>query len=466
MHFPKFSSALSHPKYALAQELDVQLMSEEMGFSIDQLMELAGLSVAEAVDTCYPGDRVSRILVIAGPGNNGGDGLVAARHLTHFGRHVTICYPTHKPTDKPLYVGLVKQCRALGIEFLSADELLAIPALSSRFDLIIDAIFGFSFKGAPRPPFDAILTAIKAPSTPPIASVDIPSGWDVEQGDVHGDGLRPDLLVSLTAPKLGCRDLRGARFHYLGGRFVPPAVRARFQLHLPAFPGAAQCVPLAMETAVRVADLRKDYKVGTLLEEDVDPSDPLAQFGRWFNDALAAGIQEPNAMTVSTITEDSGRPAARVVLLKGYDARGFVFYTNYSSRKGRELENGGHASLTFFWEPLQRQVRVEGTVERVPEVESDAYFHSRPRGSQLGAWVSPQSSVLPRGRVELEERLAALQEEYKDEGTPIPRPPHWGGFLIRPSMVEFWQGRSSRLHDRLAYTRGGEGTWVMQRLAP
>lgn len=154
------------------------------------------------------------------------------------------------------------------------------------------------------------------------------------------------------------------------------------------------------------------------------------------------------------------------MLLKGFDERGFVFYTNYTSRKGRELERTPRAALVFWWEPLQKSVRVEGTVERVPEAESDEYFASRPRGSRIGALVSPQSTVLAGGRAELEERASTLKAQYADESVPVPRPSHWGGYLVRPQRVEFWQGRPSRLHDRLVYERGQHGQWGVTRLAP
>lgn len=168
-------------------------------------------------------------------------------------------------------------------------------------------------------------------------------------------------------------------------------------------------------------------------------------------------------MTLATSGRDG--PSSRMVLLKGVDPRGFVFYTNQQSRKGQELDTSRRASLVFFWEPLQRQVRVEGDVERVPEAESDQYYASRPRGSQIGAWVSEQSRVLPGGRAELEARQREMEERYRDEAKPVPRPPHWGGYLVRPTMVEFWQGRSSRLHDRLMYTKHGD-SWRIDRLAP
>lgn len=210
-----------------------------------------------------------------------------------------------------------------------------------------------------------------------------------------------------------------------------------------------------------VAALRRDYALMGLDEGDVD-ADPIVQFTRWFEQALAGEITEPNAMTVATATRD-GVPSARMVLLKGFDACGFVFYTNYESQKGRELAENPIAALVFHWVELHRQVRVAGAVEKVSIEESDAYFQSRPRGSRLGAWVSRQSSVLS-GREELEARLAALTKAY-GEGD-IPLPPYWGGYRVIPASVEFWQGRPSRLHDRLRYTREPDGSWRIERLSP
>ncbi len=212
-----------------------------------------------------------------------------------------------------------------------------------------------------------------------------------------------------------------------------------------------------------VADLRRNYALGALDEAAVAP-DPIAQFSRWFDEALHAAITEPNAMTVATATR-AGVPSARIVLLKGFDARGFAFYTNYESAKGRELAENPVAALVFHWAELQRQVRVTGAVERVPHDESDAYFQSRPRGSRLGAWASAQSAVLA-GRAPLEERMAALEMEYADAGAAIPLPPFWGGYRVAPAAVEFWQGRPSRLHDRIRYTRGPGDAWRIERLSP
>ncbi len=211
----------------------------------------------------------------------------------------------------------------------------------------------------------------------------------------------------------------------------------------------------------KVADLRNEYTRAGLDETSLRP-DPLAQFRGWFEDALAAGLHEPNAMTLATATPD-GRPSARVVLLKGFDERGFVFYTNYEGRKGEELGRNPRAALVFYWGELERQVRIEGRASRVPERESDAYYASRPRGSRLGAWASEQSRPV-EGREVLESRLRALEREY--EGREVPRPPFWGGYRVEPEAVEFWQGRQNRLHDRIVYRRRGAGGWEIERLQP
>ena len=208
-----------------------------------------------------------------------------------------------------------------------------------------------------------------------------------------------------------------------------------------------------------LADMRMEYDVGGLLESDM-AGDPITQFQRWFAAAQAAGVPEPNAMTVASVGAD-GRPSARVVLLKGVDY-GFVFFTNYTSRKGHELEGQPFAALVFYWHAQHRQVRVEGRVEQVDAAESDAYFASRPPGSQIGAWASAQSQVIA-GREALEQRYAALQQEYA--GQAVPRPPHWGGFRVVPDVVEFWQGRPSRLHDRLCFRREA-ANWKLERLSP
>ena len=209
-----------------------------------------------------------------------------------------------------------------------------------------------------------------------------------------------------------------------------------------------------------VADLRNEYSRAGLDESSLRP-DPVAQFRGWFEDAIAADLHEPNAMTLATATPD-GRPSARVVLLKGYDERGFVFYTNYEGRKGKEIERNPHVALVFYWGELERQVRIEGRASRVSESESDAYYASRPRGSRLGAWASEQSRPV-EGRGVLEARLRELERDY--EGENIPRPPFWGGYRVEPEAVEFWQGRENRLHDRLVYRRSDEG-WEIERLQP
>lgn len=212
-----------------------------------------------------------------------------------------------------------------------------------------------------------------------------------------------------------------------------------------------------------LADLRQEYARAELSRDNV-ADDPIEQFRDWFDEALDAEVEEPNAMTLSTATPDAA-PSARIVLLKGLDERGFQFYTNYESRKGTELAQNPHVALVFWWAPLERQVRVEGQAERLPEAESTDYFHSRPRGSQMGAWASPQSQVV-ESREELENNLAAVEEEYEGEET-IPRPSHWGGYVVRPTEIEFWQGRPNRLHDRLRYRRPSlDADWTLDRLAP
>ncbi|RYC71587.1 pyridoxamine 5'-phosphate oxidase [Spirosoma sordidisoli] len=209
-----------------------------------------------------------------------------------------------------------------------------------------------------------------------------------------------------------------------------------------------------------ISDLRKEYTLNGLDVDDVS-SDPLTQFRLWFDAALGSGVPEPNAMHVSTITAD-GRPDGRIVLLKDISAGGFVFYTNYESRKGRDLTERPVAALTFFYPELERQIRIEGHVEKVSAAESDAYFASRPRGSQIGAWVSNQSSVIT-DRDTLEKRQQKLEAQFA--GQPIPRPPHWGGFRVIPDQIEFWQGRPSRLHDRIRYRKDGQD-WLIDRLSP
>ncbi|MFT4665500.1 MAG: pyridoxamine 5'-phosphate oxidase [Polaribacter sp.] len=212
----------------------------------------------------------------------------------------------------------------------------------------------------------------------------------------------------------------------------------------------------------KVADLREDYRLQTLEIQEVH-AHPFHQFQQWFNDALRSNLKEPNVMTLATASA-SGIPSARIVLLKGYSEKGFLFYTNYNSRKGKELLENPNAALVFCWLELERQIRIEGKVSQLSPEASTQYFQSRPKGSQIGAWASPQSEVI-EDRNLLEENVVILNEKYAEEDT-LPRPEHWGGFLIEPTMVEFWQGRSSRLHDRIRYVQLEGGSWKVDRLAP
>jgi pyridoxamine 5'-phosphate oxidase len=212
-------------------------------------------------------------------------------------------------------------------------------------------------------------------------------------------------------------------------------------------------------TAPDLSTLRTDYSLKTLDESQVDP-DPMKQFGVWMVEAIHAQVPEPTAMSLATVGKD-GRPAGRIMLLKGVDAQGFVFYTNYESRKGRDLAAHPFAALTFLWKELERQVRIEGAVEKVTEAESDEYFATRPLGSRIGALASPQSTPIA-DRAWLEERWEKLTAEH---GENPPRPARWGGYRVKPEYIEFWQGRRSRLHDRIAYTRLANA-WEVTRLAP
>jgi pyridoxamine 5'-phosphate oxidase len=211
----------------------------------------------------------------------------------------------------------------------------------------------------------------------------------------------------------------------------------------------------------QIANLRNEYAAQTLLESDV-ASNPIDQFEKWWQQALQSEIVEPNAMTLATASSD-GMPSARIVLLKGFDQEGFVFYTNYQSYKAMQLEENPKACLVFFWKELERQVKVVGLVSRVPQQESDEYFLSRPEGSRIGAWTSPQSQVI-ESREWLDDRYQQLVKEMG--GSLIQRPPHWGGYIVKPVIVEFWQGRPSRLHDRIQYTLEESGKWKIERLAP
>jgi pyridoxamine 5'-phosphate oxidase len=221
-----------------------------------------------------------------------------------------------------------------------------------------------------------------------------------------------------------------------------------------------------------IADIRKDYKLASLEEADV-AANPIDQFTRWWNEAVASQIDEVNAMTLATVNA-TGVPAARIVLLKGYNPDGFIFFTNYESDKGKNLAQNPHAALVFFWKELERQIRIEGTVEKVSAEESDRYFNSRPASSRIGAWASPQSAVI-ENRMVIEQNVERYSSIFANDS--IERPDHWGGYIVKPTSIEFWQGRSSRLHDRIKYTLENSAynaatdtrtdlNWKIERLAP
>lgn len=209
-----------------------------------------------------------------------------------------------------------------------------------------------------------------------------------------------------------------------------------------------------------IADIRRDYSLSSLIENDIS-SNPVEQFTKWWNEALKSEISEVNAMMLAT-SGKNGKPSARIVLLKDFDERGFVFFSNYESHKGKELAANANAALVFFWKEIERQVRIEGTVEKVNDKESDEYFSSRPEGSRIGAWASPQSTVI-KDRQILDDNVEKFTSTFKNS---IPRPPHWGGYRVMPELIEFWQGRKNRLHDRIQYTKAQNGSWKVDRLAP
>ena len=210
-----------------------------------------------------------------------------------------------------------------------------------------------------------------------------------------------------------------------------------------------------------IENLRQDYNAASLNETDVD-ANPMRQFDKWFNEAINYKVHEPNAMTLATATHD-GRPSARIVLLKGFNDEGFKFYTNYLSRKGKEISKNPLGALVFHWGDMERQIRIEGTIDKLDRDYSEKYFHSRPKLSQIGAVASPQSQEIT-SREELEQRMAQLEIEYAD--STVPKPSFWGGYVLRPRLIEFWQGRSSRLHDRIVYKKTDNKNWKIVRLAP
>jgi pyridoxamine 5'-phosphate oxidase len=210
-----------------------------------------------------------------------------------------------------------------------------------------------------------------------------------------------------------------------------------------------------------IENLRQDYNAASLTETDVD-ANPMRQFDKWFNEAINFKVHEPNAMTLATATHD-GRPSARIVLLKGFNDEGFKFYTNYLSRKGKEISKNPLGALVFHWGDMERQIRIEGTIDKLDRDYSEKYFHSRPKLSQIGAVASPQSQEIT-SREELEQRMAQLELEYAD--SPVPKPSFWGGYVLRPRLIEFWQGRRSRLHDRIVYKKTDNKNWKIVRLAP
>jgi pyridoxamine 5'-phosphate oxidase len=214
-------------------------------------------------------------------------------------------------------------------------------------------------------------------------------------------------------------------------------------------------------TKETIENLRQEYRAASLSEKDV-AADPISQFAKWFSEALDGGIYEPNAMTLATSTND-GKPSARIMLLKGFDKTGFTFYTNYLSRKGKEIAKNPSACIVFFWPELERQVRIEGTLEKVSKEESEKYFHSRPKQSQLGAMASQQSQEVESREV-VENTWNELMEKFKDK--EVPKPAYWGGYLLKPQVVEFWQGRPGRLHDRVVFKRSNKHSWKIVRLAP
>ncbi|WMV21547.1 hypothetical protein MTR67_014932 [Solanum verrucosum] len=494
---------ISYVSQQEAIEIDQMLMGP-LGFTVDQLMELAGMSVASAIGEVYSPSEYTRVLVICGPGNNGGDGLVAARHLHHFGYKPSICYP--KRNTEPPFAGLVTQLESLSVPFLPVEDLPV--QLSSDFKIIVDAIFGFSFHGNtsflsfcltfplvflfaekaktaiecyitsiavcqtwnPRPPFDSLIRRMVSIKTQQctheiaavVISVDIPSGWHVEEGDICGEGIEPDMLVSLTAPKL-CAKMFCGPHHFLGGRFVPRSIIDKFKLKLPSYPSTSMCVRIGNLPETNLSAQKGIFTASVNLEVEENPID---QFQKWLGDALEAGVKEPHYMVLSTVGKDA-KPSSRMVSLEGVNKDGFVWHTNYRSRKAREISENPHASLLFYWGPIKCQVRVEGFVEQVSDEESEQYFSSLPRDIQIRPTVSKQSTLI-HGREVLHQQYKEFEEKYHDR-TSIPRPKHWGGYRLIPEFFEFWQGEESQVHLKFRYYAeeiDGRRVWTIHRLVP
>ncbi|KAG5618282.1 hypothetical protein H5410_018106 [Solanum commersonii] len=451
---------ISYVSQQEAIEIDQMLMGP-LGFTVDQLMELAGLSVASAIGEVYSPSEYTRVLVICGPNNNGGDGLVAARHLHHFGYKPSICYPKG-------ILNLLLLLESLSVPFLPVEDLPV--QLTSDFEIIVDAIFGFSFHGNPRPPFDSLIRRMVSIKTQQrtheiaavVISVDIPSGWHVEEGDICGEGIEPDMLVSLTAPKL-CAKMFCGPHHFLGGRFVPRSIIDKFKLKLPSYPGTSMCVRIGNLPETNLSAQKGIFTVSVNLEVEENPID---QFQKWFGDALEAGVKEPHYMVLSTAGKDA-KPSSRMVSLEGVNKDGFVWHTNYRSRKAREISENPHASLLFYWGPIKCQVRVEGFVEQVSDEESEQYFSSLPRDIQIRPTVSKQSTLI-HGREVLHQQYKEFEEKYHDR-TSIPRPKHWGGYRLIPEFFEFWQGEESQVHLKFRYyveEIDGRRVWTIHRLVP
>ncbi|CAN4086164.1 unnamed protein product [Withania somnifera] len=455
---------ISYVRQQEAIEID-HMLRGPLGFSVDQLMELAGLSVASAIGEVYSSSEYTRVLVICGPGNNGGDGLVAARHLHHFGYKPSICYP--KRSNKHPFTGLVTQLESLSVPFLPVEDLPL--QLSNDFEIIVDAIFGFSFRGNPKPPFDSLVRRLvsirnqqRTHEKTAVISVDIPSGWHVEEGDVCDEGIEPDMLVSLTAPKLCARTFCGPH-HFLGGRFVPRSIIDKFNLKLPSYPGTSMCVRIGNLPQTNLSAQKGIVAASLCLEVEEDPID---QFQKWLGDALAVGVKEPHYMVLSTAGKDA-KPSSRMISLEGVNKDCFVWHTNYESRKAREISENPHASLLFYWGPLNCQVRVEGFVEQVSDEESELYFSNLPRDVQIRPIVSKQSTPI-HGREVLHQQYKELEEKYRDR-TSIPRPKHWGGYRLIPEFFEFWQGEESQVHLKLRYyveEIDGRKVWRVHKLVP